>query len=224
MIKTKKAIIFGSTGQAEVMAYLIDNDSEYEVVAFTSTKDYIDKDVIYGRPFVPFEDIEKQYPPSEYDMHIAIGYQKKNQTRQMFYNQAKEKGYKLLTYISSKCTNYAKSIGDNCFIFEDNTIQPFVEIGNNCILWSGNHIGHHSIIDDNVFITSHVVISGHCKIGERSFLGVNSTLRDGITLANETILGAGALIVKNTEESTTYLGTPAKIYEQKHKNIFSTEK
>lgn len=215
MIKTKKAIIFGSTGQAEVMAYLIDNDSEYEVVAFTSTKDYIDKDEIYGRPFVPFEEIEKQYPPSEYDMHIAIGYQKKNQTRQMFYNQAKEKGYKLLTYISSKCTNYAKSIGDNCFIFEDNTIQPFVEIGNNCILWSGNHIGHHSVIDDNVFISSHVVISGHCRVEEYTFLGVNSTLRDGVTIKKGTTLGAGCLIVKDTEEDKVYIGQKATILESK---------
>ena len=215
MKKTKKAIIFGSSGQAEVMAYLLDNDSEYEVVAFTSTKEYIDIDEIYGRPFVPFEDIEKLYPPTEYDMHIAIGYQKKNQQRQLFYNQAKEKGYNLLTYVSTKCTNYAKSIGDNCFIFEDNTIQPFVEIGNNCILWSGNHIGHHSIIEDNVFISSHVVISGHCKIEQYTFLGVNSTLRDGITISKGSTLGAGCLIVKNTEEDKIYIGTKAKILESK---------
>ncbi|HEY1037794.1 MAG TPA: acetyltransferase, partial [Bacteroidia bacterium] len=164
---------------------------------------------IYGRPLVAFEDIEKQYPPAAFEMHIAIGYNTANTVRRKFYEAAKAKGYTLLTYISSKCTNYAKSIGDNCFIFEDNTIQPFVEIGNNCILWSGNHIGHHSKVQDNVFISSHVVISGHCIIGNNSFLGVNSTLRDGITIAPFTTLGAGCLIVKNTEEGRTYIGTKA---------------
>lgn len=213
--KTKKAIIFGTSGQAEVMDYLLTHDSEYEIVAFTSTEEYILEGIIYGRPLIPFESIEKTYPPSEYEMHIAIGYNSENRTRRKFYNAAKEKGYKLLTYISSKCTNYAKSIGDNCFIFEDNTIQPFVEIGNNCILWSGNHIGHHSVIKENVFVSSHVVVSGHCTIGENSFLGVNSTLRDGISIAPFTVLGAGSLIVKDTEAGKTYIGTKASVYEKK---------
>ena len=209
MKKTKKAILFGTSGQAEVMDYLLTVDSEYEVVVFTSTSDYIDSNEIYNKPLVPFETIEKTHPPQEYEMHIAIGYNDRNKTRNKFYNQAKAKGYKLLTYISSKCTNYAKKVGDNCFIFEDNTIQPFVEIGNNCILWSGNHIGHHSKIEDDVFISSHVVISGHCSIGAYSFLGVNSTIRDSIIIARDTVLGAGCLIVKNTIENKTYIGTKA---------------
>ena len=213
--KRKKAILFGTSGQAEVMDYLLTHDSEYEVVAFTSTMDYVTADTIYGRPLVAFENIEKNYPPSRFEMHIAIGYNSENKVRRKFYEAAKAKGYMLITYISSKCTNYAKSIGDNCFIFEDNTIQPFVEIGNNCILWSGNHIGHHSKIQNDVFISSHVVISGHCVIGDNSFLGVNSTLRDGIKIAPFTTLGAGCLIVKDTEESKIYIGTKATTYQPK---------
>lgn len=212
MKKTKKAILFGTSGQAEVMSYLLEIDSDYEVVAFTASQDYVKTDKIFGKPLVAFENIENIYPPKEYEMHIAIGYNDRNKTRTKFYNQAKEKGYNLLTYISSKCTNFAKTIGDNCFIFEDNTIQPFVEIGNNCILWSGNHIGHHSIIADNIFISSHVVISGHCKIGSFSFLGVNSTIRDSIEIADNTLLGAGCLILKDTKEDSIYIGTKATLF------------
>jgi sugar O-acyltransferase (sialic acid O-acetyltransferase NeuD family) len=209
MIKTKKAILFGTSGQAEVMDYLLTVDSEYEVVAFTATKDFINTNEIYNKPLIAFEDIEKLYSPEEFEMHIAIGYNDRNKTREKFYRLAKNKGYKLLTYVSSRCTNYSKKIGDNCFIFEDNTLQPFVEIGNNCILWSGNHIGHHSKINNNVFISSHVVISGHCEIGEYSFLGVNSTIRDNIIIANDTLVGAGATILKNTLKNKTYIGNRA---------------
>jgi sugar O-acyltransferase (sialic acid O-acetyltransferase NeuD family) len=214
MTKNKKAILFGTSGQAEVMAYLLNNDSEYEVVAFTCTKEYLHTDSFFNRPLVDFDMVEKIYPPVEYDMHIAIGYAQQNQIRRKFYDLAKLKGYKLLTYVSSRCTNYASKIGDNCFIFEDNTIQPFVEIGNNCILWSGNHIGHHSKIYDDVFISSHVVVSGHCIIGRNSFLGVNSTIRDGIKIAPFTTLGAGCLIVKDTEENKTYIGMKATLYSK----------
>ena len=215
MNKTKKAIIFGANAQAEVVAYLLDVDSEYEVQAFCISAAYREGDSFYDKPLVDFETIENVYPPSEYEMYVSLSYADQNKVRERFYHEAKEKGYTLLTYISSRTTNYAKSIGDNCFIFEDNTIQPFVEIGNNVILWSGNHIGHHSIVEDNCFISSHVVISGLCRIGANSFLGVNSTLRDGMTLGKYNTLGAGCLMVKNTEDDKIFIGTKSTEYVKK---------
>lgn len=206
MNKTKKCVLFGTSGQAQVMDYILTRDSEYEVVAFCSTSDYITENTIYDKPLVAFENIEETYPPAEYEMHIAVGYNSNNDTRTRFYNEAKAKGYTLLTYISSKTTNYAKSIGDNCFIFEDNTLQPFVTIGNNVILWSGNHIGHHSTIEDNCFLASHIVVSGHCRVGHNTFIGVNATLRDGISIGAYNILGAACLMLKNTEEKQIWVG------------------
>ena len=215
MKKNKKAVIFGANGQAEVVAYLLEQDSDYEVVAFCCSAQYRDSDTIFGKPLVDFEGIDEKYSPSEYEMYVSLSYANNNKVRERFYNEAKELGYKLLTYISSKTTNYSKSIGDNTFIFEDNTIQPFVEIGSNVILWSGNHIGHHSIIEDNVFISSHVVVSGHCTIKRNCFIGVNSTLRDGISVGAFSTLGAGCLMVKSTKESQIYIGTKATEYVKK---------
>ena len=99
-------------------------------------------------------------------MFVAVGYAGVNKVRAAICDEAKGKGYTLITYVSSKATTWGDTqIGDNCFIFEDNTIQPFVTIGDDCVLWSGNHIGHHVTIGDHCFITSHVVISGHVSIG-----------------------------------------------------------
>ena len=213
--KTKKAIVFGTNGQAEVVSYLLEVDSPYEVVAFCCSSQFRDSDSIFGKPLLDFEDIEQKYPPSEYEMYVSLSYADSNKIRERFYYEAKEKGYTLLTYISSKTTNYAKSIGDNTFIFEDNTIQPFVSIGNNVILWSGNHIGHHSVVEDNCFISSHVVVSGHCKIKANTFVGVNSTLRDGISIGKYNTLGAGCLMVKNSEDNMVFIGTKATEYIKK---------
>lgn len=215
MKKTRKAIIFGANGQAEVVSYLLTVDSEYEVIAFCCSAKFRENDTIFGKPLVDFETIEDHYPVSEYEMFVSLSYADNNQVRERFYSEAKQKGYTLLSYVSSKTTNYAKSIGDNTFIFEDNTIQPFVEIGNNVILWSGNHIGHHSIIEDNCFISSHVVISGHCKIGKNTFIGVNSTIRDGMSLGKYNTLGAGCLMVKSTEDNKVFIGTKSTEYIKK---------
>lgn len=215
MNKTKKAVVFGANGQAEVVAYLLNADSEYSVEAFCVSAAYREQDEFYGKPLVDFETIEETYPPSEYEMYVSLSYADQNRVRERFYHEAKAKGYTLLTYISSKTTHWGKSVGDNTFIFEDNTIQPFVEIGSNVILWSGNHIGHHSIVEDNVFISSHVVVSGHCRIEKNCFIGVNSTLRDGITIGAYNTLGAGALMVKSSEENKIFIGSKATEYVKK---------
>src|SRR4029450_5031372 len=136
------------------------------------------------------------------------------------YYQAKGLGYDLVSYVSSRCsllTDYPA--GDNCFILEDNTIQPFVRIGNNVTLWSGNHIGHDSTIEDHCFITSHVVVSGHVRVGTRSFIGVNATLRNSITIAPQTLIGAGSIIMKDTKEKGVYMPERAKLFPKSSDEI-----
>lgn len=131
-----------------------------------------------------------------------------NKLRAEKYADAKAKGYELISYICSKSVYWEElQLGDNCFIFENQTIQPFVKIGNDVIIWSGNHIGHHVTISDHCFITSHVVISGHTKIGSYCFLGVNATIRDDIEIAPECLIGAGTIIMKNTKPREVYIGT-----------------
>ena len=97
-------------------------------------------------------------------------------------------------------------IGENCFILEENTIQPFVTIGDNVTLWSGNHIGHHSTIMNHTFISSHVVVSGGVEVGEQCFIGVNSTLRDHITVGNKCVIGAGVLLLGDAKNESVFIG------------------
>ncbi len=204
MDKRKKAVIFGTASFAEVAHVYLSKESDYRVVAFTATREYLKDSTFQELPLVAFDDVEKRYPPSEHEMFIAVGYVCLNKIRERFYREAKGKGYRLLTYISPDATVWSRDIGENCFIFEHNVIQPFTSIGNDVIVWSGNHIGHHSRIDDHCYITSHVVISGHCHVGSYTFIGVNATLRDNLTIGRENIIGAGALMLKSTGDQEVY--------------------
>lgn len=209
----EKIVIFGTEELAQVAHFYLTHDSPYEVVAFTVNRDYIKEKELLGLPIVPFEEIEKSYPPDEFKMFVGIGYSNVNKARAEKYYEAKSKGYELISYVNSKSVLWGDTeIGDNCFIFENQTIQPFVKIGNDVIIWSGNHIGHHSVIGDHCFISSHVVISGGVKIEPYCFLGVNATLRDWITIARECVIGMGAVIVKDTQEKGVYIGVAAKLY------------
>ena len=205
-----KVIVFGVLDTAELAHYYLTHDSDHEVVAFTVNRQYIEHDNFHGLPVVAFEDVETIFPPSEYKFFAPMTGRNMNRNREAIYNHAKAKGYQFISYISSRATLFGNEIGENCFILEDNTIQPFTTIGNNVVLWSGNHIGHHGQIKDHVFFTSHVVLSGHCVVESYSFFGVNSTIRDYTTIAQGTLVGMASAIMKETEEWGVYVGNPAK--------------
>lgn len=206
-----KVILFGVLDTAELAHFYLEHDSEHEVVAFTLNREYITETTFKGLPVVPFEDVENVYSPAEYSFFAPMTGKNMNRNRERVYLEAKAKGYSFISYISSKATIFDKSlVGENCFILEDNTIQPFTTIGNNVVLWSGNHIGHHGQIKDHVFFTSHVVLSGHCVVESYSFFGVNSTIRDYTHIAQGTLVGMAAAITKDTEEWGIYIGNPSK--------------
>jgi len=207
----KKLVLFGDGDIAELAHYYFQNDSDYNVVGFTVDKEYRKEARFCGLPCVDFFNIEKRFSPSEHYMFIAVSYNSMNELRSGKVQDAKGRGFKIANYVSSRATVYPDlSANENCFILENNTIQPFAKIGNNVTLWSGNHIGHHSVIKDNVFITSHVVVSGGVEVGENSFIGVNATLHDHIKIAPYTLIAAGALVNKDTEDYGLYIGSPAK--------------
>ncbi|MBW4710819.1 acetyltransferase [Roseobacter sp. YSTF-M11] len=204
----KKLVIFGAGDIAELAHYYFTTDTDYSVVAFCVDAQFIKEDKFCDLPVVPFEDLSEHYPSATHDMFIALSYAKLNALRKTKFDDAREKGYALASYVSSKASVLNQgNIGANAFILEDNTVQPFVTIGDNVTLWSGNHIGHHSVISDHTFISSHVVVSGGVKIGERCFIGVNATLRDHIEIGDKCVIGAGALLLADAEPEGVYLGT-----------------
>ena len=215
-----KLVVFGAGEIAELAHYYFTRDSEHQVVAFTVDKQYRKGDSFLGLPLLDFESVVERYPPKDFKMFVALSYAKMNKVRASKYHEAKELGYELVSYVSSRCTFLTDHpVGDNCFILEDNTIQPFVKIGNNVTLWSGNHIGHESIIEDHCFIASHIVVSGHVHIHPYCFIGVNATLRDSITIAPETLIGAGAVIMKDTIEKGVYVPKRAELFGKKSDEI-----
>lgn len=222
-MENKRLVIVGA-GELAMIAYeYFTHDSSYDVCGFAVEKEFLVEKELYNLPIVEFESLEISFPPAEVDVFVAIPASQLNRLRTRLFRESKAKGYTCATYISSHAFVWRNvKLGENCFVFENNTIQPFVEIGDNVILWSGNHIGHRTVIEDNCFISSHVVVSGYCRIGESSFLGVNSTLNDHVTVARDCIVASGALVSKSLKEpERVYYGAPAK--ELPKKSSFSVK-
>lgn len=209
-------VIFGTGDIARLAHFYFVRDSPHDVVAFTVDGAFRNGESFRGLPLVDFETVGRHYPPDRHAMFIALSYAQMNRLRAERYGRAKELGYTLTSYVSSRCSFLTEEpIGDNCFVLEDNTVQPFVRIGNNVTLWSGNHIGHDSVIGDHCFVSSHVTIAGRGCIGAYSFLGVNATIAHQVTVAPRTLVGAGAVITKDTTEGGVYVPPRASLVPKK---------
>jgi sugar O-acyltransferase (sialic acid O-acetyltransferase NeuD family) len=211
-----KVVIFGTGDYARIATLYLEQDSPHEVVAFTVDADRMEDERLLDREVVPFDELQSRYPPDACEMLVAVAYTGVNKARASIFERCKEIGYGFISYVSSRATQYGPvEVGENTFVFDENTLQPFVSIGDNCVLWSGNHIGHDSKIGPHCFITSHVVISGNCEIGPYCFIGVNATLRDGLKVAPECVIGAGATLLKDTERGGVYPGDGTQAISKK---------
>lgn len=206
-----KGLLIVGAGETAALAYeYFTHDSPYRVCAFAVERAYLSETSFCGLPVIALDDAEKSRPPEECDAFVAMAGAMLNRQRTLYYQKTKAKGYSLASYVSSRAFVWHNvKIGENCFILENNTLQPFTEVGNNVVMWSGNHLGHRSVIRDNCFITSHVVICGCSVIGENSYIGVNASIGDGITVGADNFIAMGAVVGKNTRENKVYRGNPA---------------
>ena len=210
MEKSRKLILVGDSAFAEIAYEYFTHDSPYEVVAFCVDRPYLTRETLFGLPVVPTDEVAERFPPASHDFYAALVYNQMNRVRTRLFSEMKARGYAPASYVSSRAFVWPNvTLGEHCFIFEDNTVQPFVSIGDNVVLWSGNHIGHHSSIGDNCFVASHVVVSGFCKVGANCFVGVNATFGNNLAVGDDCLIGAGALIAKDVPADTLVKGNLA---------------
>jgi sugar O-acyltransferase (sialic acid O-acetyltransferase NeuD family) len=208
----KPLLIFGTGELAELAYFYFHTIAGRPVTGFTIDSNYLKENQWHQLPVIAFDHIESTHPPDAYELFIAIGSRDLNRVRAEKFFAAKNKGYTLASFVSPNASVHASHIGENCLIMDDNNIHPYVSIGHNVIFSNDNHIGHHSVIGDHCFITSNVVVGGGTQIGEGSFLGINSSIRDHLNIGKYNIIGAGALILKDTKDFNVFsvAGTPPR--------------
>jgi sugar O-acyltransferase (sialic acid O-acetyltransferase NeuD family) len=200
--KERKLVIVGDRVFAEIAHEYFTHDSPYEVVGFSVEREFMRGDRFRDLPLVPFESLAETFHPAEHSVHVAVTYAQLNRVRTRLAAAAKAQGFALASYVSSHAFVWHNvELGEHCFVFEHNTVQPFVCIGSNVVLWSGNHIGHHSRIGDNCFI-SRVIVSGGVEIGDNTFLGVNATLVNDITVGRDCWIGPGVTVTRDVAENS----------------------
>jgi sugar O-acyltransferase (sialic acid O-acetyltransferase NeuD family) len=219
-----KLVLAGDSKLAEMAFEYFSRDSPYEVVAFAVEEDHRERDTLFGLPVVAFESVEERYDPAEHYLHVAVAYRLLNRVRARLVSEAKGKGYRLASYLSSNARVWPDvRLGEHHFIIEDNVIQPFVRIGNNVVIMGANGIGHHSTIGDNCFISSHVIIAGTVELGENCFVGINASLVNDIKIGCDAWIGPHVVVTHDVEPGSVFRPAPSELRRKSSLEMFEIQ-
>lgn len=206
----KELYIIGAGGFGREVAWLVERINEVEPTWII--KGFIDDNIaLWGNREGDYEVVGGcSYLKSLGDVYAvcAVGSAK---VRKVIIEKLKDSSVKFATVIDpSVIMSKRVAIGEGCIICAGTIMTVDIKIGNHVIINLDCTIGHDDVIEDFVTIYPSVNVSGNVVLGECCELGTGMQIIQGKTVAPNTIIGAGAVVVKNIEESGTYVGSPAK--------------
>jgi sugar O-acyltransferase (sialic acid O-acetyltransferase NeuD family) len=206
-----RLIVYGNGPAAKTAYHYLTGDSPHRVEAFTVDREVIAEPRLFDLPVVPFDEVERHYPPSEYRMLVAVSYRQVNRLRMARYEQAKSRGYAFVNYVSSRATVCPDLLaGENCLIGANAVIQHSVRLGKNVVLRDNTFTGHDTVIEDHCYIGAGVVVLGRVRVGPRCLIGANATIREGVRIGTGCIIGAGVALLHDAADNEVYMNRAAQ--------------
>ena len=211
----KPVIIYGCKSIAKTL--IIESKkmgSDFNVVAFCVGDDYLNGETSYcGLPLVAESEVVQKYPPGEFDMLSTVVSSSRVRNRLLIYERLKGMGYFLRNFISPSA-NISENvqIGENNIILDDVRIEHNTRIGHSNMFFSGSTISYDSVIGNGATFADRVTTGGDVNIGDCCWFGFGSIINHYVTIADDTLVSTGAVILKNTKQGFTYIGNPAKAY------------
>ena len=176
-----RVVIFGQGRGADTAFRYLTRDSPHEICAFAADAAYITNRTFHGLPVVEYETLMSTHPPDGYHMFVPLGFQRMNRLRAERYLDAKARGYRFISYVSSRVSSLEEPrIGENCFIL------------------------------DGQLLNLDVSIAGDVTVGDGCFLGVNASVSNGVRLGAHTFVGAQTIIDKDTPADSVYVSQPVQ--------------
>ncbi|MEC5423405.1 NeuD/PglB/VioB family sugar acetyltransferase [Virgibacillus sp. C22-A2] len=140
---------------------------------------------------------------------VAIGH---NETRNKIMTKINKLGGSTPTLIHPTAViSPSAEIGNGVYIQANVYIWTKVKVGDFCIISPNVVIAHHSTLGSACLISTLSGVGASIKIEDKVFIGMGSTIVTGMSKVGEnSIIGAGAVVLKDTDKNSVYAGVPAK--------------
>lgn len=206
----RKLAIIGSGDLGKQIAQLASDNSLYEISGFYDDFETIGNQV-NGYPILgKIENIQDHFENGTFqELLIGIGYKHMDFRKKLFNRFKKQIPFGKIVH--SSCTiHHSACIGDGSILFSGTLMDMGSVIAENCIIYNGCIIAHDAQIGSHSIISPGVQIAGFSLIEEGVNLGIGTIVSNNIKITKGTRTGAGAVIVKDIDETGLYVGIPAK--------------
>lgn len=209
----KDLYIIGAGGFGREVAWLAErinkNKSEWNIKGFIDDNEQLHNTMTGGYPVLGGSDYLEKMGDLDLWVVCAVG---ASAVRKKIIEKLKDKKHiHFATLIDpSVLISERVVIGEGCIICAGTIATVDIEIGAHVIINLDCTIGHDARIADFVTIYPSVNVSGFVTVGEQAELGTGTQIIQGKNIGKETIVGAGAVVVKDLPEKCTAVGSPAK--------------
>jgi sugar O-acyltransferase (sialic acid O-acetyltransferase NeuD family) len=196
---------------ATAFAELLRDEGDLEPVAFTVHRDFAVGPEHAGLPLVPTDELVERFPPSHNRALVPLGFRRMMSFRAEMCELLEGFGYSLTPWISRRANVWSRlEPGPNSIIMPGATVLPYARLGRDVAVRPNVMVSHHCELADHVTLANGVVLGGGSSIGANSWVGLGAVIRDQVTIARRTFVGAGAVVTADTEEDGIYIGVPAR--------------
>ena len=139
---------------------------------------------------------------------IAVG---DNYVRERLFRQAEALGWQLPNLVHPKAVVADSAVlGKGIVVMAGAVVNPDAVIEDGCIINTGATVDH----DDRIGAFSHISVGVHLagtvQVERHAWIGAGAVVKNNCRIAEGTVVGVGAAVVKNIEETGVYVGIPAK--------------
>lgn len=205
--KMKKAVIIGAGPHSSVIAEILLQTKAYEIVGMIdggSTQPVLGIPVIGDDSMLP-----QLYESGVRYTFVAVG---SNRLREKLAHDAVAIGFELINAISpyARVSGYAQ-LGKGIAVMAGAIINPRAVVEDGAIINTNASVDHDCRVGCYAHIAPGCAVSGSTRIGSRCFLGTGSRVIDRITIGNDTVIGAGAVVIRDLPDRCTAVGVPASV-------------
>lgn len=203
----KKTVIVGAGGHAKVIADILLQNGEYEIVGLI---DKNAKEGFWGIPVLGNDDLLYELYRTEKVRYafVALG---DGKVREKISQQILDAGYQLINAISRHAVlSPTCKVGQGVAVMPGAVINAEAEIGNGCIVNTNASVDHEVKVGEYSHIAPGCAISGCVRIGRQCLIGTGSRIIDKVRIGDYVTVGAGAAVIRDYMEAGTVVGIPAR--------------
>ena len=201
-------VIVGAGTYGQVYAEYLQED--YNILGFVDDNEVLHNTVIDGiKVLGNFEFLLNNVETST-NVFIPIG---NNSIRIKLLKKVINKGFKTPNFIHKNTQiHHSVEIGKCVYILPGTHIMPLTRIKDFVLISMGVNIAHHTIIEQGCFFSQGSNIGASIHFKEKVFCGIASTVMTGVkTVGKGSLIGAGAVIIKDVPDNTTIVGNPGRV-------------